>query len=83
MAVGDSVAFYNTTGSYNIAIGDSAGKNLSIGWYNIDIGNEAVIGDARTIRVGAQGTQTRAFIAGIYNANEGGTIRPLYLNNEG
>src|SRR6185312_8033065 len=37
----------------------------------------------KKIRIGKQGTQTATFIAGIYNVNEGGTIKPLYINSNG
>jgi hypothetical protein len=55
----------NSTGSNNIALGNSAGHNLS-GSNNIDIGNQGVVGESGTIRIGTQGTQTKAFIAGIH-----------------
>ena len=42
-----------------------------------------VAGDARKIRIGAAGTHTATFIAGVYNVNEGGTIKPLYINSNG
>jgi len=82
-ANGLGALFNNTCGSYNIAMGNFAGRNLITGSYNIDIGNEGVAGEAHTIRVGTQGTQTKTFIAGIYGSNEGGTISPLYINNNG
>ena len=55
----------NTTGSSNIAIGFNAGSNLTTGDNNIDIGHNGVAAEARTLRIGTAGTQTRAFIAGI------------------
>jgi hypothetical protein len=55
----------NTIGGNNIALGVSAGLNLTTGDNNIDIGNEGVAGEANTIRIGTQGTQTATFIAGI------------------
>jgi len=55
----------NISGSDNIALGSFAGTNLTTGDDNIDIGNEGVAGEANTIRIGTQGTQTRTFIAGI------------------
>ena len=58
----------NTTGSSNIALGDSAGINLTTGNNNIDIGNQGVVGEANTIRIGKQGTQTAIFAAGISGA---------------
>ena len=64
-ANGEASLFRNTTGSSNIAVGVNAGSNLTIGNNNIHIGNVGVAGEANTIRVGIQGTQTRTFIAGI------------------
>jgi Chaperone of endosialidase len=55
----------NTTGNENIALGNFAGSNLTTGDNNIDIGNRGVAGEANTIRIGTQGTQTRTFVAGI------------------
>jgi len=73
----------NTTGSSNIALGSNAGINLTTGSNNIDIGAAGTAGESKKIRIGKQGTQTATFIAGIYNVNEGGTIKPLYLNSNG
>ena len=64
-ASGEAALFRNTTGSSNIAVGVNAGSNLTIGNNNIHIGNVGVAGEANTIRIGMQGTQTRTFIAGI------------------
>ena len=64
-ASGEAALFRNTTGSSNIAVGVNAGGNLTIGNSNIDIGNAGVAAEANTTRVGTQGTQRRAFIAGI------------------
>src|SRR4029077_7643334 len=64
-ANGRAALLRNTTGSSNIALGINAGGNLTIGNSNIDIGNTGVAAEANTIRVGTQGTQRRAFIAGI------------------
>jgi hypothetical protein len=58
----------NTTGSGNIALGNFAGSNLTTGNNNIDVGNQGVAGEANTIRIGTQGTQTKTFIAGITGA---------------
>jgi uncharacterized coiled-coil protein SlyX len=59
----------NTTGSGNIALGNFAGSNLTTGDNNIDIGNLGVVGEANTIRIGTQGTQTNTYLAGIYQTN--------------
>jgi hypothetical protein len=73
----------NTTGSSNIALGSNAGINLTTGSNNIDIGAPGTAGESKRIRIGKQGTQIATFIAGIYNVNEGGTIKPLYINSNG
>jgi len=73
----------STTGSSNIALGSNAGINLTTGSNNIDIGAPGTAGESKKIRIGKQGTQTATFIAGIYNVNEGGTIKPLYINSNG
>jgi hypothetical protein len=73
----------NTSGSSNIALGSNAGINLTTGGNNIDIGAPGTAGESKKIRIGKQGTQTATFIAGIYNVNEGGTIKPLYINSNG
>jgi len=76
-------ALLNNRGSNNIAVGSQAGSNLTTGTNNIDIGNLGVGGESSKIRIGKQGTQNGTFIAGIYNMNEGGTIKPVYINSNG
>jgi Chaperone of endosialidase len=56
----------NTTGSSNTGVGYHAGANLTTGSNNIDIGSPGTAGDNNTIKIGVQGTQTAAYIAGIY-----------------
>jgi hypothetical protein len=73
----------NITGSSNIALGSNAGINLTTGSNNIDIGAAGTAGESKKIRIGKQGTQNGTFIAGIYSVNEGGTIKPLYINSNG
>ncbi len=59
----------NATGSNNIALGYSAGANLIDGNNDIYIGNLGAVTENRTIRIGAQGLQTRTFVAGISGTN--------------
>jgi Chaperone of endosialidase len=73
-AIGDGALFNNTTGSGNIALGLSAGVNLTTGNNNIDIGNRGVAGEAKTIRIGRQGTETATFVAGISGATVAGGV---------
>ena len=63
-ANGFDALFNNTTGSDNIALEYRAGTQIT-GDNNIDIGNEGVAGESNTIRIGTQGTQTAAYIAGV------------------
>jgi hypothetical protein len=76
-------ALANSTGNSNIAVGSNAGSSVTTGSNNIDVGNKGVAGDARKIRIGAAGTHTSTFIAGVYNVNEGGTIKSAYINSNG
>ena len=66
IAVGSNAGLSLTTGSSNVLVGAKAGINLTTGSNNIDIGNQGVTGEAAKIRIGKQGTQTAAYIAGIY-----------------
>jgi hypothetical protein len=65
MAVGIAALTSNTTGNFNIGLGFGAGDNLDTGDNNIEIGNEGNSGEANTIRIGTQGTQTATYVAGI------------------
>jgi hypothetical protein len=65
-AVGGLALFHNSTGSNNIAVGYTAGSNVTTTGNNIEIGHNGVAGDSGVIRIGTAGTQTSAFIAGIY-----------------
>jgi hypothetical protein len=67
-ASGRNALLYNTTGANNIALGATAGVNLTTGGNNIDIGHRGFHGEANTIRIGKQGTQTATYIAGINGA---------------
>jgi hypothetical protein len=81
-ANGFAALYNNTTGGSNIAVGNLAGSNLTTGDNNIDIGNVGVAAEASTIRIGDL-QQIRAFIAGIFGVNEGGTISAVYINSDG
>src|SRR5437773_2467454 len=67
-ADGQNAMRNNTSGSFNVALGDHAGFNLTTGSNNIEIGNRGVAGEASTIRIGKQETQTVTYIAGISGA---------------
>ena len=80
-AYGFAALFNNTIGGSNIALGNNAGFNLTTGSNNIDIGNAGLSGESGYIRIGAQGTQTKTFIAGISGAS--GTGNPVVINANG
>ncbi|MEY2486327.1 MAG: hypothetical protein QOH39_1975 [Verrucomicrobiota bacterium] len=83
-ASGASALYFNTTGSFNtavgsfalnlstggsnIALGYAAGINVTTGGGNIDIGNQGVTGESATIRIGTQGSQQAAFMAGVFGS---------------
>jgi len=66
-AVGVNALVDNSSGGSNIALGRDAGLHLTTGDNNIDIGNGGVGAEFNTIRIGSEGTQKAAFIAGIFN----------------
>jgi hypothetical protein len=66
LASGVEALWLNTTGSANVAFGRGAGKNLTTGSNNIDISNQGVAAEKSTTRIGTEGNQTKAFMAGVY-----------------
>jgi len=71
----------NTSGSFNVALGDHAGFNLTTGSNNIEIGNRGVAGEASTIRIGMQETQTVTYIAGISGVTVAGGVGVIIDTN--
>jgi hypothetical protein len=71
----------NTTGSNNIALGFQAGINQTTGSSNIDIGHVGVAAESNTTRIGTNGVQTRAFIAGISGVAVPGGVGVIVGNN--
>jgi hypothetical protein len=55
---------------------------VSAGNNNIDIGNVGTSGDSAAIKIGTQGTQTSAFIAGISGVTSSGGIE-VFVNSSG
>jgi hypothetical protein len=80
-AIGYRALEFNVHGSNNIALGSNAGYNLATGNNNIDIGNAGVTGESSHIRIGAEGTQTATFIAGISGETVTGTA--VVVNSSG
>jgi hypothetical protein len=63
-AVGANALRDNLHGADNTAVGFDAGRDTT-GDANIDIGNVGVADESAAIRIGSQGKQTAAYIAGI------------------
>jgi hypothetical protein len=66
-AIGSFALQNNGAGGNNIAVGVEAGLYLTTGSNNIEIGNQGNAGEANTIRIGTEGTQTATYIAGIFD----------------
>jgi hypothetical protein len=62
-------------------LGTDAGYNLTTGSNNVDIANEGIAAENGTIRIGASGTQTIAYIAGIESAKVTGSA--VYVTAKG
>jgi len=67
-AIGAFALQDNGSGSNNIAVGSEAGFYLTTGSNNIVIGNQGAAGEAYSILIGTQGTQTTAYVADIFGA---------------
>ena len=72
---------YLTTGEENVALGYEAGYNLTTGGSNIEIGNQGAKEDDATIRIGTQGTQKQAYVAGIFGATASAGVPVLVTAN--
>jgi trimeric autotransporter adhesin len=81
VAFGYDALFSNTTGSSNIGIGNSAGYLLTRGSNNIDIANQGTATDSGVIRIGAAGTNTQTFVAGVSNSKITGSA--VYVTSSG
>ena len=72
VALGYATLVALPSGNNNIAIGANAGLNVDTAANNaIFIGNQGLSGDTTTIKIGTQGTQTTAFVAGIRGKTTG------------
>ena len=71
VAVGESALISNAIGSNNIAIGHTAGFTPTAPADSIFIGNAGLAADTNTIKIGVNGTQTKAFIGGIRGKTTG------------
>jgi Chaperone of endosialidase len=73
-ANGAAALYSNSTGNNNIALGVLAGSNRTTGSNNIDIGNKGAAGKSNIIRIGTNGTQKNAYIAGISGVTVAGGV---------
>ncbi len=64
VALGAAALSANTTGNRNVAIGRYAGLGQTTGNDNIYLANEGVAGENGQIKIGTEGTHSRAFVAG-------------------
>jgi len=81
-AVGAGAATAVTTGVWNIALGYRAGNGITTGNDNISIGNFGTSADSGVIRIGTQGTQSSAYVAGVYGATAASGVA-VYVNSSG
>jgi hypothetical protein len=81
-AIGESSLYNILSGSDNIGIGAQAGMNVTTGSNNIDIGNQGEQGESNAIRIGTQGTQTAAYVAGISGATASSGVS-VYVSTTG
>ncbi len=71
-----------TDGQLNVALGYWAGYDILSGNDNIDICNVGQNYDNGITRIGTDGIQTSAYIAGVYNATASGGS-PVYITSSG
>ncbi len=81
---GNNAGLSNTTGNNDIFVGNAAGANNTTGNNDIYIGNQGPSSgtESATVRIGAGGTQTATYIAGIYGETSSSGI-PVYINSNG
>lgn len=73
--------YLDTTGSNNIAMGYQGGYYVLTGSNTIEIGSMGAFADNNLIRIGTEGTQTKAYIAGIADAQITGAA--VYVTSSG
>jgi hypothetical protein len=81
-AVGTRALNYLSTGEENVALGFEAGYSVTTGSNNIEIGSQGDKADSETLRIGTQGTQKQAFVAGIFGATAAGGV-PVVVTASG
>jgi len=82
-AIGYGTLYNLVTGTGNIALGTNAGVSLTTNdSNNIIVGAAGVVGDNAKIRIGANGTHTATFIAGIDGVNVGSVAKVVTLASD-
>ncbi len=83
VAIGISALTGLISGSGNLAIGTGAGSNYAGAESdNILVGNLGVLAESAKIRIGTNGTQTTAFIAGIDGVNVGSVAKVVTMASD-
>ena len=83
-AVGQHAGFGLASGAGNILLGQLAGEKLAgADSDNIDIGNEGEAADEHTTRIGTEGAQKAAYVAGVYNVAPSGSTCGVVVNTSG
>jgi len=82
-AVGPGALMHVVSGNANVAVGLLAGASYTASESNnITLSNTGVAGDVGVTRIGSSGTQTQAYVAGIYGATASSGI-PVYVSSSG
>ena len=64
-------------------VGVGAGVNLTTGSGDVDIASPGVAKESKTIRIGAAGSQTAAYVAGVYGTAVSGTTKTVIISSSG
>ena len=82
VAIGEESLVNNISGGDNTVLGAGAGANIQAGSNNVYIGSgvdaNGPFDESDTIRIGAQGTQTATYIAGIHGFDASAGV-PVYI----
>ncbi len=83
VAIGNESLNSVTTGSNNVALGYLSGASITNTSDNIMINNIGVVGDTGVTRIGSNGIQTSAFMAGIRGIVPAGALQMVTINPSG
>lgn len=81
-AVGEHALWQLATGANDLAIGAGAGASMTGGSDNVYIANGGVDGESHAIRIGNDGSNNKAFLAGVAGSNLGANPA-VVVNGEG